>query len=150
MASSAINLSGQRTDDKNGVELEVGMATSDESLSVEIGIGDTRRADRLHVVDLLCSVGKRCSGEVVDISETGVCVKYNGAKRYEIGDELGMALRRHDVLLLVRATVVWLREPNFNEHVAGFQFSQLQASDGETIRELLSRSNEKVDVAKSA
>lgn len=126
------------------------MATVENNLSVEIGLGDPRTADRLHVVDLLCSVGKRCSGEVIDVSETGVQIKYSGTKRYQIGDSIGLALRRHDVLLLVRAKVVWESSATFNDRLAGFQFMDLQDDDKETLRELILRSQETVSVSKSA
>lgn len=126
------------------------MSVPDKKLSVEIGLGDPRTSDRLHVVDLLCSVGKRCSGEVLDVSETGVRIKYTGAKRYQVGDGLGLALRRHDVLLLVQATVVWEKQITFNERLAGFQFDNLGAGDVETLREIMNRATESVNISKSA
>jgi len=126
------------------------MTTPKEELLVEIGIGDARVADRLHVVDLLCSVGKRCSGRVVDISEQGVRVNYTGSKRYNVGDFIGIALRRHDVLILAKTQVMWIREPQFNEHLAGLRFEQLKEEDLAAIRELMSNPDQSARITKSA
>ncbi len=121
-----------------------------DKLSVEVGIGDARTSDRLHVVDLLCSVGKRCSGEVIDISDTGVRIRYSGAKRYQIDDSVGLALRRHDVLLLVRGKVIWEKPLDHCHRVAGFQFEQLSEDETQTLRELMSRTIDSIEVRKTA
>ena len=65
-------------------------------------------------------------------------------------DVLGMALRRHDVLLLVRARVIWTKQTAYNEHVAGFQFEQLKTVDQETIRELITKPKASPDVRQTA
>ncbi len=49
-----------------------------------------------------------------------------------------MALRRHDVLVLVKATVMWTRGSGIQEQVVGFEFEEVSAEDKKVIRELVS------------
>lgn len=120
------------------IKIWKGVPLSINTSKLEIGISDSRQADRLPVVDLLCSIGKRCSGDVVNISEKGVQIRYQGKRDYAIGERLGLALRKAEALLLVEATVVWIEETHPNEYLAGFQFDVVGNNENTTLQELIS------------
>ena len=63
---------------------------------------------------------------------------------------MGMAVRRHDVLVLVKAKVVWTKSSGIHEQVVGFQFDQTSQEDVAAIKELVATSVKPTHVPKTA
>ncbi len=104
-------------------------------LPIQATVNNRRNRGRLRTTDLTAKQNN-LSGEVLDLSATGMRVRFLGKTEFKQDELIGMTLAWDTVSLPVRGKIVWVRAAGRKDVQIGVHFEELNDSESAAIRKL--------------
>jgi len=89
---------------------------------------EKRNKGRLVCDFLTCELGP-----VVDLSASGMRVRYKGEPGFTTGESLEVVLRALNERAVVKAEITWVRQVNFEDYEIGLKFLDVNPTVGEAL-----------------